>query len=88
MITRRCTKQVLFPSAAAAISDHILFFIHVELQICLEVLCEGTVELELSYIVAGASWTSSYYVRADTSQQDALTCRYYDEVQQVRRKLL
>jgi hypothetical protein len=60
----------------------------IKLQICLDVLQEGPVELELSYIVASASWTSSYDLRADTTQQDALTCRYYGEVQQVCRNLL
>jgi N-terminal domain of unknown function (DUF4140) len=83
-MTRRRTKQVLFPRAAAMISIFDFFFVRVELQVCLEVLQEGNVELELSYIVAGASWRSTYDVRADTTQQDALTCRYYGEVQQVR----
>jgi hypothetical protein len=74
--------------AASLIHISLFLLINMQLQICLEVLHEGPVELELSYIMAGASWTSSYDVRADTTQQDALTCRYYGEVQQVRRKLL
>jgi N-terminal domain of unknown function (DUF4140) len=90
---RRCTSLArilcFFPKACSSIPNPIYLFFRVLItsQICLEVLEEGNVELEVRYMVAGASWTSSYDVRADTTKQGSLTCSYYGEVQQVRGSL-
>jgi hypothetical protein len=49
----------------------------------LEVPDAGSVDLEVSYAIAGASWASSYDIRAFSSQPDIVVCSCYGEVRQV-----
>jgi hypothetical protein len=54
-------------------------------QICLQVPAAGAVELEVTYAVSGASWASSYDVRAFPGQPHTVMCYCYGEVRQVSR---
>jgi hypothetical protein len=58
------------------------------LQICLQVPGAGAVELEVTYTVSGASWASSYNVRAFSGQPDSVMCLCYGEVRQVSQEHL
>jgi hypothetical protein len=49
-------------------------------QICLQVPDACTVELEVTYTVSGASWASSYDVRAFSAKPDTVGCVCYGEL--------